>query len=169
MTALDLSLFMARNSSVCPFIISHYMPASMAIEALLSPAIAGVGAALSIILYFVISPLLSPLSKVPAAHWSSGYSPIWILWTRWRGKELSAVYEAHQRLGPLVRLGPKDLSVACYDEGIRKIYGGGFDKPGYYDFFRYYGYAPLYCSASSWWDRDEKAYGRIGRRIRSAV
>ncbi|KAB8296762.1 hypothetical protein EYC80_002179 [Monilinia laxa] len=100
----------------------------------------------ALVLYFAIPNFLSPLSKVPSAHWSSGYSSLWITWTRWRGQELAAVYKAHQALGPLVRVGPKDLSVSCYNEGVRKIYGGGFDKPGYYDFFSYYGKPNSFCS-----------------------
>jgi len=91
------------------------------------------------ILYIIRVAFLSPLSKIPNAHWSSGFSSAWVLWHRWKGRELQTVVEAHRRLGPIVRLGPNDLSVSCYEEGIRKIYGGGFDKPVYYDFFGYYG------------------------------
>lgn len=111
------------------------------------PAVAIV-AVLLLILSFAVSHFLSPLSKVPSAHWSSGYSSFWITWIRWQGKELETVYKAHQNLGSLVRLGPKDLSVSCYKEGVRKIYGGGFDKPVYYDFFSYYGYVRCVISES---------------------
>lgn len=89
----------------------------------------------------VVHPrFLSPLAKIPNAHWSSPLGPWWILWRRYRQQELSAAYEAHQKYGPIVRLGPKDLSVSCYEDGIRTIYGGGFDKPIYFDFFNYYGF-----------------------------
>ena len=97
----------------------------------------------SLLLYLsLVYPfLLSPLAKIPNAHWTSPFVPWWILWKRYRRQELLAANGAHQRLGPIVRLGPKDLSVSCYEDGIRKIYGGGFDKPNYYDFFNYYGFA----------------------------
>ncbi|ESZ91235.1 putative ABC bile acid transporter [Sclerotinia borealis F-4128] len=121
--------------------------ASMENEYLPSLHIVAFIAALSgLIIYFAVPYFLSPLSKVPSIHWSSGYSSLWITWTRWRGQELAAVYQAHQNLGPLVRLGPKDLSVSCYSEGVRKIYGSGFDKPMYYDFFSYYGKPNSFCS-----------------------
>lgn len=89
--------------------------------------------------YAVYSFLTSPLAKVPNAHWTSPFVPWWILWKRYREEELAAAYQAHQRLGPIVRLGPRDLSVSSYENGIRTIYGGGFDKPAYFDFFNYYG------------------------------
>lgn len=113
-----------------------------------SVPVIGLALVISAILYFVCPPPLSPLSKVPSAHWSSGFSSVWILWQRWTGRELESAVEAHKRLGPVVRLGPKDLSVSCYEEGIRKIYGGGFDKPVYFDFFGYYGKSNSFCSRS---------------------
>ncbi|KAI0834378.1 hypothetical protein F5Y06DRAFT_158346 [Hypoxylon sp. FL0890] len=101
---------------------------------------------LFIILYIVRVAFLSPLSKIPNAHWSSGFSSAWILWHRWNGRELQRAVEAHRKRGPILRLGPNDLSVSCYEEGIRKIYGGGFDKPVYFDFFSYYGTSNSFCS-----------------------
>jgi hypothetical protein len=88
--------------------------------------------------YCVQPAFISPLSKIPNAHWTSSFAPFWILWKRYCGRELPSTYDAHQRLGPIVRVGPKDLSISCYNEGIRNVYGSGFDKPCYYDFFRYY-------------------------------
>lgn len=88
--------------------------------------------------YLFYSFRLSPLAKIPYAHWTSPFVPCWILWKRYRQEELNAAYQAHQRLGPIVRLGPRDLSVSSYEDGIRPIYGGGFDKPTYFDFFNYY-------------------------------
>ena len=83
---------------------------------------------------------VSPLAKVPSAHWSSPFVPWWILWKRYKQQELLAATEAHQRLGPIIRLGPEDLSVSSYEDGIRLIYGGGFEKPAYFDFFSHYGF-----------------------------
>lgn len=106
----------------------------------LTPVVAGVAISVGLIYVYLIYPLLlSPLAKVPNAHWSSAVSPVWILWTRYRHRELQITHEAHQKLGPIVRLGPRDISVSCYDDGIRTIYGGSFDKSSYYDFFQYYG------------------------------
>ncbi|RDA94616.1 hypothetical protein CP533_2440 [Ophiocordyceps camponoti-saundersi (nom. inval.)] len=94
-------------------------------------------------------PLLqSPLRKVPSAHWSCGISSLWILWARYHNRELALLAEKHRRLGPIVRVGPADLSVSCYDDGIRTIYNGGFEKPAYYDFYLYYAQKNAFCSLS---------------------
>ncbi|PHH59782.1 hypothetical protein CDD81_2586 [Ophiocordyceps australis] len=97
---------------------------------------------------FVWRVLTSPLRRVPCAHWSCSVSSAWILWTRYRGRELAVVTAKHRQLGPIVRLGPADLSISCYDDGIRTIYNGGFEKPGYYDFFSYYEQKNAFCSLS---------------------
>lgn len=70
----------------------------------------------------VIYPLwLSPLSRIPNAHPTASISSAWILWKRYVGKENVSVFAAHQRLGPLVRLGPNEISVNCVDGGIRTV------------------------------------------------
>jgi hypothetical protein len=81
------------------------------------------GAAVLYILYrFVIAPcFISPLSKIPAAHPTSSFSPVWILWTRWCSRENATVLAAHERLGPLIRLGPDEISVNCVNGGIRTV------------------------------------------------
>jgi hypothetical protein len=79
--------------------------------------------AVLIFLYrFVIEPvIISPLSKIPAAHPTSSFSSAWILWTRWCARENATVLAAHERLGPLIRLGPNEISVNCVDGGIRTV------------------------------------------------
>ena len=86
-------------------------------------ALIAFGAAILVAVYrYVILPVfVSPLSKIPAAHPTSSLSPSWILWTRWRGRENSTVLAAHERLGPLVRLGPNEISVNCVNGGIRTV------------------------------------------------
>lgn len=81
------------------------------------------GAAILYALYrFVIAPVfISPLSKIPAAHPTASFSPAWILWTRWCSRENATVLAAHERLGPLIRLGPNEISVNCVNGGIRTV------------------------------------------------
>jgi hypothetical protein len=92
---------------------------------MLAPVLLGAATlyAVSILLYrFVIEPVfISPLSKIPAAHPTSSFSPAWILWTRWCARENATVLAAHERLGPLIRLGPREISVNCVDGGIRTV------------------------------------------------
>ena len=89
---------------------------------------------------YLLFPLwISPLSKIPTAHFSCAFSPLWILWQRYREKEAHVIYAAHQKHGPIVRLGPSEVSVNCVDGGLRNIYAGNFEKPGWYDVLINYG------------------------------
>lgn len=88
---------------------------------------------------YLIFPLwISPLSKIPAAHVSCAFSPFWILWQRFKEEEVHVIYEAHQKHGPIVRLGPNEVSVNCVDGGLRTVYAGNFEKPGWYNAFANY-------------------------------
>lgn len=89
--------------------------------------------------YFIYPVFLSPLSKIPNAHTLAAITPLWILWNRYRNIEVQTVSTAHEKHGPVVRLGPTDLSVNCMNNGIRTVHGGGFEKSQWYDFFMNYG------------------------------
>lgn len=75
---------------------------------------------------------LSPLAKIPNAHWSAPVSPAWILWKRFRSQNNSTIHAAHERLGPIVRLGPSEISINCVEGGIKTVYSGGFEKHEWY-------------------------------------
>lgn len=93
--------------------------------------------------YFLYPAFLSPLAKIPNAHFSSPSSSLWILWIRFRRRENRTLLACHKRLGPIIRLGPKELSVDCVDGGIRTIYSGGYEKHDWYtNIFDNYGYLP---------------------------
>lgn len=82
---------------------------------------------------FVIYPVfLSPLSKLPSAHWTAPISPAWIIWRRYRGQNNRTIHAAHEQLGPIVRLGPSEISINCVEGGIKSVYTGGFDKHDWY-------------------------------------
>lgn len=108
-----------------PFLPGPSTPLLPVLTRMLVPVVLGAAIvyAFSIVIYrFVIAPVfVSPLSKIPAAHPTSSLSPAWILWTRWRGRENATVLAAHERLGPLVRLGPNEISVNCVNGGIRTV------------------------------------------------
>ena len=82
----------------------------------------------------------SPLAKVPAIHPLAPLTSLFMLWVRYSDRENDAVYLAHQRLGPVIRLGPQELSINCVDDGIRTVYQKpSFEKTPYYSFFLNYG------------------------------
>ncbi|KAK5130168.1 hypothetical protein LTR08_002422 [Meristemomyces frigidus] len=97
---------------------------------------------LSLALYrYILYPaLLSPLARIPAAHWSARFTRLWILTHRYHERETPAAHQAHTRLGPIVRLAPDQISLNCVDGGIRTIYAGGYEKGAWYpNLFTNYG------------------------------
>lgn len=107
----------------------------------LSVSLLGVTSLAFLAIYkFIIYPtFLSPLAKVPNAHWSSPIAPFWILWTRYNNRENRTLEAAHFKHGPVVRLAPNELSVNDL-AGLRTVYAGGFEKGEWYSIFDNYGF-----------------------------
>ena len=95
--------------------------------------IVGVCLVLYIFWVYIITPIfLSPLAKIPNAHFSSSFNPFWILWKRYREQENRTIHAAHEKHGKIVRLGPNEISIDSVDDGIRIVYSGGFEKGSWY-------------------------------------
>lgn len=95
---------------------------------------------------FIYPYFISPLSKIPAAHWSAHFSRLWILNKRRVEQDTPAVHKAHERLGPILRLAPNEISVNCVEGGIRSIYSGGWEKGNWYlNVFNNYGVMPMFA------------------------
>ncbi|KAK3629229.1 hypothetical protein LTR56_005105 [Elasticomyces elasticus] len=107
----------------------------------------------------VVTPaFLSPLFKLPAAHWSSHLSTRWFDRECATAGELKTLYATHQRLGPIVQLGPNEVSVVS-EEGLKKVYTAGLDKSNWYDSFRVYGVQNLVCTL------DHKTHSAVRKTI----
>ncbi|KAJ5374094.1 hypothetical protein N7517_006100 [Penicillium concentricum] len=93
-----------------------------------------IGFIAGVILYKVlIYPVfVSPLSKIPNVHWSASFSPVWMLWRRFTSRNNRTIQAAHEKLGPIVRLGPSEISINCVEGGIKSVYAGGFEKHNWY-------------------------------------
>jgi cytochrome P450 len=100
------------------------------------PIVPGVtaGLLLCFALYrYILQPtFFSRLSNIPAAHWSARYLPFWIWYHRYHARNNATTLAAHEAYGSIVLLGPNELSINCVDNGIRTIYGGGFEKHDWY-------------------------------------
>lgn len=84
--------------------------------------------------------LLSPLSQIPNAHPLAPWTEAWMLWLRYTENVNKTVYAAHAKLGPIVRLGPNELSINCIDDGVKTIYNNKqFGKHPFYLVFRNFG------------------------------
>lgn len=82
---------------------------------------------------FILTPaVVSPLSKIPNAHFTAPVLPIWVWWKRRQSVMNKTTLALHRKLGPIVRLGPNELSVNSA-EGLRTIYTNtSFDKTTWY-------------------------------------
>lgn len=112
----------------------------------LSPTTLALLAPLLVLGHILVSYLRNPLRKIPAAHPLAPFTSLWIHTVRWRSIENATLKVAHDRLGPIICLGPDEISVNCVKGGIRDVYAGGFEKGssgkgGYnwYSFFSNYG------------------------------
>ncbi|KAK5724040.1 hypothetical protein LTR17_013702 [Elasticomyces elasticus] len=103
-------------------------------------------ATLAIYRYILYPAFFSPLAKIPSAHWSVPFSRLWILYYRSREEETPTVHKSHQRLGPIVRVAPNDISVNSVEGGIRTVYAGGYEKGTWYkNIFQNYGVMPMFA------------------------
>ncbi|KAH8801390.1 putative cytochrome P450 monooxygenase [Xylogone sp. PMI_703] len=107
---------------------------------------------------FVIYPVyFSPLSKIPNAHWTSPISSVWILWVRLKGRNNRTIHAAHEKYGPIVRLGPSEISINCIEGGVKTVYGGGFEKHDWYPrVFSSYGTFSMFSMTSNKLHSDRK-------------
>ncbi|KAI0532105.1 cytochrome P450 3A12 [Xylaria digitata] len=96
--------------------------------------------------HYVFYPaIFSPLARIPTPHWTCSISDAWILFARFRSNENRSLHAAHLRCGPIVRVGPCELSVNSL-EAVKTIYQGGFDKHSWYSVFNNFG---VPCTFSS--------------------
>lgn len=106
-----------------------------------SLTVIGICLLLLLLLYrYVLYPtFLSPLSKIPNAHFSSPILPLWIQSKRQNSTAVHTLLALHEKHGPVVRLGPNEISVNTAD-ALRTVYIGGFEKHRWYlDTFVNYG------------------------------
>jgi hypothetical protein len=78
---------------------------------------------------------LSPMAKMPAAHILARYTSLWMLWIRYDNREINTIHAAHQELGPVVLLGPNEVSINCVEGGTKTVYVGDFQKHKWYTVF----------------------------------
>ncbi|KAF1930069.1 cytochrome P450 [Didymella exigua CBS 183.55] len=95
---------------------------------------------LALLLQVAVSYVRNPLRKVPAAHPLAPFTSLWISSIRWRQIENATLKAAHNRLGPIVCLGPEEVSVNCVRGGIRDVYAGGFEKRDAKSGYNWYGF-----------------------------
>lgn len=100
------------------------------------PILTGYAVVLWLVYQIFVYPLfLSPLRHVPRAHWSVPFpyvGSLWILYQRFHSRNNAITAQAHRKYGPVVRLGDNEISVNCYEGGIKTVYAGGWEKHEWY-------------------------------------
>lgn len=81
--------------------------------------------------YVLIPAVLSPLAKIPNAHFTAPIFPFWSWSITRHSSGTRAIYAAHKRKGSIVRLAPNEISV-CTPDALRTIYTGGYEKHTWY-------------------------------------
>lgn len=87
--------------------------------------------------YFLSSGLLSSTSKVPGP-WYTKFTSLWIKYQEFTANRRESIHKLHTIYGPVVRLGPDEISFTSLD-AIKEIYasgGSGYDKTEFYTLFR---------------------------------
>ncbi|KAF2425522.1 cytochrome P450 [Tothia fuscella] len=87
--------------------------------------------------WLIYPTFISPLAKIPNAHPTCSIFPVWLWLQQRRGCENASIYRAHEIHGPIVRVGPNEVSVNSL-EGVRKVYIGGFQRTEWFQQFRNY-------------------------------
>lgn len=82
---------------------------------------------------------LAPLSKLPGP-WYSLFSDVFLMYKEFSAQRRVYVHELHQKFGPVVRLGPNEVSFTSLEalKEIYQSYGSGYDKTEFYDLFIQY-------------------------------
>lgn len=76
---------------------------------------------LAILSILVINYFRNPLRRVPGPFWAN-FTNLWLVYHIRQGKMHRKIIEVHEKYGPLVRLGPHEISTADI-ESLKTIYG----------------------------------------------
>jgi hypothetical protein len=88
----------------------------------------------------IIRASISPTSKIPGPKYSR-FTEIWLIIQEFTGYRRLYIHHLHQKYGPVVRLGPNEVSFTSL-EAIKEIYtsgGSGYDKTELYNLFMQFG------------------------------
>ncbi|KAJ5679171.1 Cytochrome P450 [Penicillium macrosclerotiorum] len=87
--------------------------------------------------YYIGLGLISPLSNIPGP-WFTRFTSFWIKYQEFTANRREYIHDLHQKYGPVVRLGPNEVSFTSLD-AIKEIYasgGSGYDKTEFYTLFK---------------------------------
>lgn len=89
---------------------------------------------------YIYRATLAPLSKLPGP-WYTRFSDVILMYKEFTAHRRVYIHELHKKFGPVVRLGPNEVSFTSV-EALKEIYqsgGSGYDKTEFYNLFIQYG------------------------------
>lgn len=89
---------------------------------------------------FIYRATFAPLSKLPGPLYTL-FSDVFLMYKEFTAQRRVYIHELHKRFGPVVRLGPNEVSFTSL-EALKEIYqsgGSGYDKTEFYNLFIQYG------------------------------
>jgi cytochrome P450 len=104
------------------------------------PAYCSFGVLLYLVHVYIVWPaFFGPLARLPRPHVLCAVTGIWFERQRTRVGELKTLHKLHKALGPIILIGPNEVSVVS-EEGLQKVYVAGLNKsPWYEKIFSLYG------------------------------
>ena len=96
---------------------------------------------------WVVKSLRSPIANIPGPTYSV-FTSLFLKYKEFARKRRIYIHELHQRYGPVVRLGPNEISFATAD-AVKEIYqsgGSGYDRTELYDLFKQFGARTLFST-----------------------
>ncbi|KAJ5763579.1 hypothetical protein N7533_002260 [Penicillium manginii] len=87
--------------------------------------------------YYIGPGFRAPLIKIPGP-WYTRFTSLWIKYQEFTANRRESVHHLHRQYGPVVRLGPNEVSFTSLDS-IKEIYasgGSGYDKTEFYTLFK---------------------------------
>lgn len=88
----------------------------------------------------VYRAVFAPLAKLPGPNYSL-VTDLWLMGQEFTSKRREYIHQLHEQYGPVVRLGPNEVSFTSL-EALKEIYtsgGSGYDKTGFYTLFTQFG------------------------------
>jgi hypothetical protein len=96
---------------------------------------------------WAVKSLCSPIAKVPGPAYSI-FTSFYLKYNEFSRQRRVYIHDLHQRYGPVVRLGPNEVSFASAD-AVKEIYqsgGSGYDRTELYDLFKQFNTRTLFST-----------------------
>lgn len=94
---------------------------------------------------FVFKRLESPLARLPGPRYTT-FTALWLKFKEFSRQRRAYIHTLHTFYGPVVRLGPHEVSFAS-GAAMKEIYtsgGGGYDRSELYEMFKQFGTRTLF-------------------------